>query len=169
MSGLYAEVIGDPIAHSKSPLIHNFWLAKLGIDAEYRACLVKPEELADYFARRRGDAEWQGCNVTLPHKESIAALVDEVAAGVSAIGAINTVAKTADGRLLGKNTDIDGIAAATAGISLTGSEVVVIGAGGAARAAFAFLAKQNCAAVRSLARTPEKAIRAAAPRPGPAP
>ena len=50
----YAEVIGDPIAHSKSPLIHNFWLGKLGIDAEYRTCHVKPDELADYFRRRRG-------------------------------------------------------------------------------------------------------------------
>ena len=57
MTRPYAEVIGDPIAHSKSPLIHNFWLGKLGIDAEYRACHVRPDELEDYFTRRRGDAE----------------------------------------------------------------------------------------------------------------
>ena len=57
MSRPYAEVIGDPIAQSKSPLIHNFWLEKLGIDAEYRACHVRPGELVDYFSQRRGDAE----------------------------------------------------------------------------------------------------------------
>ena len=68
----YAEVIGDPVAHSKSPMIHRFWLKKLGIDADYRTAHVKPDELADYFADRAGDPDWMGCNVTIPHK--IAAL-----------------------------------------------------------------------------------------------
>ena len=54
----YAEVIGDPIAHSKSPLIHNFWLRKLGIEAEYRKTHVQPEELAAYFLKRRADPDW---------------------------------------------------------------------------------------------------------------
>ena len=76
MTSPYAEVIGDPIAHSKSPLIHNFWLKNLEIEAEYRACHVRPEELADYFTLRRKDAKWRGCNVTIPHKLAILELVD---------------------------------------------------------------------------------------------
>lgn len=161
MNRPYAEVIGDPITHSKSPLIHNFWLGKLGIDAEYRACHVRPSELQDYFARRRGDAAWRGCNVTIPHKESVAALVDEADGGVSSIGAVNTVARRVDGRIAGTNTDVDGIADAVATLELGGRHAVVIGAGGAARAAFAFLAGRGCASVRVLARSPDRAIRAA--------
>ena len=63
----YAEVIGDPIAHSKSPIIHKLWLEKLGIEADYRACHVKPDELAEYIDNRRSDENWRGCNVTIPH------------------------------------------------------------------------------------------------------
>ena len=59
MSQPYAEVIGDPIAHSKSPLIHNFWLKTLGMEAEYRACHVTPDALADYIAQRRADPAGQ--------------------------------------------------------------------------------------------------------------
>ena len=59
MSRPYAEVIGDPIAHSKSPLIHNFWLEKLGIDGEYRACHVTLDGLSDYLASRRDDPDWR--------------------------------------------------------------------------------------------------------------
>lgn len=62
----YAEVIGDPIVQSKSPVIHGFWLAELGIDADYRAAHVTAEGLADYIAARRRDEAWRGCNVTMP-------------------------------------------------------------------------------------------------------
>jgi shikimate dehydrogenase len=158
MTRPYAEVIGDPIAHSKSPLIHNFWLAKLGIDAEYRTCHVRPEELADYFAQRRGDAQWRGCNVTIPHKERVADFLDAVDARTTKVGAVNTVYRDEDGSLIGANTDIDGVAEAIGDLDLTGQEVCVIGAGGAARAAFQFLSKQRCAAVLVLARNPEKAL-----------
>ena len=92
MSRPYAEVIGDPISHSKSPLIHNFWLGKLGIDAEYRACHVRPEELADYFAQRREDADWRGCNITVPHKEAATHCVEALLPGYEDIGAINRLA-----------------------------------------------------------------------------
>ena len=71
MSKPYAEVIGDPIAHSKSPLIHGFWLKALGMDADYRACHVTPDALADYIANRREDPLWRGCNVTIPHKIAV--------------------------------------------------------------------------------------------------
>src|SRR5687768_2142997 len=62
----YAEVIGDPIVQSKSPAIHNFWLGKLGIDAEYRAAHVRAVDLAEYLHDRRADEAWRGCNVTMP-------------------------------------------------------------------------------------------------------
>jgi len=161
MSKPYAEVIGDPILHSKSPLIHGFWLEKLGIDAEYRACHVRPEELQDYFARRRGDAEWRGCNVTIPHKQEVGQLLDGMDSKARAIGAVNTVYRAEEARLSGTNTDVDGVAEAIAGLDLKGQEVTVIGAGGAARAAFVLLAKSDCASVHVLARNPEKAVKVA--------
>ena len=71
---LHAEVIGDPIDHSKSPLIHNFWLQALDIEAEYKKTHVTPEGLAAYFLQRRADPDWLGCNVTIPHKEAVLAL-----------------------------------------------------------------------------------------------
>ena len=107
MSKAYAEVIGDPIAQSKSPAIHGFWLGKLGIAAEYRACHVRAGELADYFAARRGDADWCGCNITMPHKQAAMALLDRLDPLAARIGAINTVVPE-DGALVGYNTDAPG-------------------------------------------------------------
>ena len=98
MSLPYAEVIGDPIAQSKSPQIHNFWLAKLGIEAEYRAAHVRPDELADYLSQRRADPAWRGCNVTMPHKQAVMAGLDAIEAPADAIGAVNTVLPDGAGR-----------------------------------------------------------------------
>jgi shikimate dehydrogenase len=138
----YAEVIGDPISHSKSPLIHNFWLQKLGIDGEYRACHVSRENLADYFANRRKDPDWCGCNVTIPHKEAVSKYIDHFWPGTLEIGAINTIIKR-DGELFGANTDISGIIGplnASLRYSPPPSQTAaIIGAGGAARAAAAAL------------------------------
>jgi shikimate dehydrogenase len=127
----YAEVIGNPIAHSKSPAIHRFWLKKLGLEGDYRPILVT--DLKAYFEARRGDPQWRGCNVTAPHKEAVIPFLDEA----SAIGAVNCIVREGD-RLIGLNTDLDGIAEALAGADRT--RVVLIGAGGAAKAARAALA-----------------------------
>ncbi len=162
MTRVYAEVIGDPISHSKSPLIHGFWLEKLGIAADYRACHVPSQDLPAYLASRRADPHWRGCNVTIPHKEAIGVLIDAPDAKALAIGAVNTVVPLPGGGLGGTNTDVDGVADAVGDLRLDGRHAVVIGAGGAARAAFAFLATRGCASVRVLARTPDKARRAAA-------
>jgi shikimate dehydrogenase len=135
MTRPYAEVIGDPIAQSKSPLIHNFWLAKLGIDAEYRACHVRPEELADYFTRRRGDAEWRGCNVTIPHKVDALRFADEVELSTKFVGATNCIISSAE-RLVAYNTDTLGLDVA---IPSEDAPVCMIGAGGAARAVVSVL------------------------------
>ena len=140
MTRPYAEVIGDPIAHSKSPLIHNFWLGKLGIDAEYRACHVRSDELADYFTRKREDADWRGCNVTMPHKQAVQVAVDAVDDDARRIGAINTIVHSHDvgraGGLVGFNTDAAGFIEPL--VPLLGDErdrfAYVMGSGGAARA-----------------------------------
>ena len=133
----YAEVIGDPIAHSKSPLIHNFWLGKLGIDAEYRACHVRADDLTDYFTRRRGDAEWRGCNVTVPHKVTAMKHVRVRKGTRMMVGAINTVVRGSDSRLDGGNTDIAGVVRPLESVGMSGGSMAVVGAGGAARAAVA--------------------------------
>ncbi|HVI06022.1 MAG TPA: shikimate dehydrogenase, partial [Sphingomicrobium sp.] len=64
----YAEVIGDPIAQSKSPLIHKHWLRQLGIDGDYVQSCVPSGELQEHIRKRRSDPNWRGCNVTIPHK-----------------------------------------------------------------------------------------------------
>lgn len=107
MSKPYAEVIGDPIAQSKSPVIHGFWLEKLGIDADYRAAHVTAEGLADYIAARRADPDWRGCNVTMPHKQAIIPLLDRLDPLAARIGAVNTVVPEG-GALVGYNTDVPG-------------------------------------------------------------
>lgn len=102
----YAEVIGDPVAHSKSPVIHRFWLGKLGIEGDYRATRVQAAGLADYFAARRTDPAWRGCNVTIPHKLAVIPLLDGLTQPADAIGAVNTVTLTARyRRLAGHNSD----------------------------------------------------------------
>lgn len=108
MNRPYAEVIGDPIAQSKSPKIHGFWLEKLGIAADYRAHHVTPDELASYLATRSQDPLWRGCNVTMPHKQAIMPLLGQIAAPAAQIGAVNTVKRGSDGGLTGTNTDASG-------------------------------------------------------------
>lgn len=136
MSGRpYAEVIGDPIAHSKSPLIHNFWLEKLGIDAEYRACHVRADELEDYFAQRRKDAKWRGCNVTIPHKLAVLPLMSDLEGEAYDVLAVNCVVPD-NGYLIGRNTDGFGVDAV---FETTPDAACIIGAGGAAHAALGSL------------------------------
>lgn len=130
----YAEVIGDPIAHSKSPIIHNFWLDALGIEAEYRKTLVKREELAAYFLRRRADPDWLGCNITIPHKVAALDYVDDPGGIRERIGAINTVACETGGPLIGTNTDAGGFLQPLLARKWHGTSAILAGAGGAALA-----------------------------------
>lgn len=103
----FAEVIGDPIAQSKSPLMHGFWLDRLGLEAEYRRSHVPAAQLADFFQTRRSDPDWRGCNVTLPHKQGVIPLLDRIDPLATAIGAVNTVVPR-DGLLIGHNSDAPG-------------------------------------------------------------
>lgn len=147
MTRPYAEVIGDPIAQSKSPAIHGFWLAKLGIAADYRACHVRPEELADYIARRRADPLWRGCNVTMPHKQAVMPLLDRIAPPADAIGAVNTVLRTDNHpAMTGTNTDASGfLEPLKADLAETHYYRMarIMGTGGAARAIITALADKG--------------------------
>lgn len=131
----YAEVIGDPIAHSKSPLIHGFWLARIGLDMEYRAVRVAPDDLAGHIDSRRADSAWRGCNVTVPHKQAVIPSVDRLTALATEVGAVNTIGRNS-GFLTGDNTDVRGIVDAVG--PLLGQPprtACLIGSGGAALAA----------------------------------
>ena len=157
MTKAYAEVIGDPIAHSKSPLIHGFWLDALGVDATYRATKVAPDDLSAFIAGRREDPTWRGCNVTVPHKVAMLYQVDDPGGVRDGIGAINTVLRQPDGLVIGTNTDAAGFAAPIADLDLAGRPVTVVGAGGAARAVLWALARLGVGRVTMMNRSPLKA------------
>jgi shikimate dehydrogenase len=154
----YAEVIGDPIAQSKSPTIHNFWLDALGINGSYRREHVESGELAAYIERRRADPDWRGCNVTMPHKAAVMDLVDDPGDVRATIGAMNTLVRQPDGSLIGTNTDAAGFYAPLAEVDLEGAPVIIVGAGGAARAVLFALARAHVGHVTILNRSPLKAM-----------
>jgi shikimate dehydrogenase len=155
----YAEVIGDPIAQSKSPAIHGYWIGKLGLEAAYRACHVTAEGLAAYLAERREDPDWRGCNVTMPHKQAIVPLLDRLEIGAEMIGAVNTVTPRRQTVLIGSNTDGAGFLEP---LRRELSEphwfrmARVLGTGGAARAIVAALAEHGIVVVLA-GRDPAKA------------
>jgi shikimate dehydrogenase len=130
--GGYAEVIGDPVARSKSPLIHAFWLEKLGLEGEYRQTRVTPDELPTYLAARREDPHWRGCNLTMPLKQAVIPLLASLDPAAERIGAVNTIAR--DGT--GFNTDAAGFLEPLRPL-LAGRHLFrmarILGAGGAAR------------------------------------
>lgn len=146
MSCLYAEVIGDPIAQSKSPAIHNFWLRKLGIEAEYRATRITAGDLPDYLAARQADLHWRGCNVTMPLKLDIVPLLHAIEPLADAIGAVNTVCPVLDRLLTGFNTDVGGFIEPLRG-ELAKPHLYrmarILGTGGAARAIITALAGEG--------------------------
>ncbi|MFM2301011.1 MAG: hypothetical protein RLZZ84_747 [Pseudomonadota bacterium] len=142
----YAEVIGDPIIQSKSPAIHGFWLRQLGLPGDYRAVHVKHAGLADYFAARRADPAWRGCNVTMPHKQAVMPLLDAIDPLAARIGAVNTVVRGADGKLTGYNTDAPGFLEPLRALLDQPHHfrmARILGAGGAARAIITALSGQG--------------------------
>lgn len=118
--------------------MHRFWLDQLGFDADYRAHRVAPDDLETYLRDRRRDSAWRGCNVTIPLKQQIIPHLSALGPEARGIGAVNTVVHGDDGELLGLNTDAHGVLFALAGASAErapAESAVVVGAGGAARAA----------------------------------
>ncbi len=157
MTRPYAEVIGDPVAHSKSPVIHKFWMAKLDFDGDYRTCRVTTPDLADYFKARQPDPAWRGCNVTIPHKLAAMDHVSDPGDVRGSIGAMNTVLHGPDDTLTGTNTDAAGFFAPISGMALDAAPVAVVGTGGAACAILFALARASVGEVTLLARNPLKA------------
>jgi shikimate dehydrogenase len=155
----YAEVIGDPIVQSKSPAIHTHWLGRLGLQADYRAAHVRPEELAGYLHQRRTDDTWRGCNVTMPHKQNVMEHLDRLHPLAERIGAVNTLVREADGSLTGYNTDVAGFREPLRPLfeqQHLFRMARVLGTGGAARAIVAALADEKVAIVLA-GRDPAKA------------
>jgi shikimate dehydrogenase len=160
-----AGVMGWPVEHSRSPVLHRFWLRQHGIDGDYSLLPVPPEGLATAL-RALPQRGFAGCNLTLPHKEAALAIVDEVDAVARRIGAINTIVVKPDGALEGRNTDAFGF---LANLQLTEPRwraatgpAVVLGAGGGARAVAAALGDAGVAEIRVVNRSRERALALAA-------
>ena len=128
-------VIGDPVSHSLSPVIHNAWIREHGIDATYEALRVERGELEAALATLL-ERDALGFNITLPHKEDALALADEVSDIARRIGAANTLIRREEGGWRAENTDAPGFVRSLtdAGIDVAGCRVTLLGAGGSARA-----------------------------------
>jgi shikimate dehydrogenase len=155
-----AGLLGWPVAHSRSPVIHNHWLAEHGIPGRYMLFPVPPEKL-EAAVRGMAALGLRGCNVTTPHKQAIFPLLDRVDDLARRIGAVNTVVVEKDGTLTGFNNDGNGFIQ-----SLRDADpkwrpdvgpILVLGAGGASRAVVASLAAQGAKEIRVTNRTQEKA------------
>ena len=159
-------VIGDPVAHSLSPTLHNAAFAALGLDWVYVAFPVPRGRGADAVAAVPA-LGLAGFNVTMPHKEDVASACDELTPDAAALASVNTVVARPDGRTLGDSTDGPGFLDALAGdaIAVGGRPVLVLGAGGAARAVVLALGRAG-ADVTVAARRPDAAEAAAALAPG---
>ena len=158
-----ACVMGHPVAHSRSPMLHGYWLRTLGIDGAYEYADLPPENFEAFFRELKRNG-FVGGNITQPHKEAAFRLVDRRERAADAIGAVNTVWYEGD-TLVGGNTDWFGIVASLDGIhpgwDATPGKTVVLGAGGAARAAvYGFTERKFSVAIVN--RTLERAERLAA-------
>ncbi len=151
-----AFVIGDPISHSRSPLIHRHWLETAGIKGSYDPVHIRESDLKRFVAALKdGTSGYAGGNVTLPHKQSIAELVDNIDETAKQIGAVNTVWLEA-GRLCATNTDSHGFSANLDELAPgwdRGKTAVVFGAGGASRAILHALKARGFTSIRIVNRT----------------
>jgi shikimate dehydrogenase len=154
---IHAAVLGDPVAHSLSPLLHTAAYAALGLtDHRYHALRTAPADLPALFGRVRAAGRWCGLSLTMPLKAAAVPLLDDLATD---LGVVNTVVVTG-GRLVGHNTDVDGVRAGLAALGYAGGPVAVLGAGGTARAALAALRPGTVVSLH--VRSPERAAAARA-------
>lgn len=165
-----AGVLGWPVAHSRSPLLHNFWLAQYGIDGAYVPLPVKPEHFAE-AVRGLARAGFAGANVTMPHKEAAFALCDRVDASAEKAGAANTLVFSPEGAISGSNTDsfgfIENLRAGVPGFDAKTGAATVLGAGGSARAVVQALIEAGAPEICIVARTPARAEQLASALGGP--
>jgi shikimate dehydrogenase len=150
-------VIGHPIAHSLSPAMHGAAIAVLGIDASYEALDVAPHAIGPFVAAL-SEGRFAGANVTIPHKVGIASLCDRLEVDARAIGAVNTLV-VEGGAIVGTNTDVAGLMASLGSHAarIARGDVVILGAGGAARAALAVARRLEATSITIVARDRDKA------------
>ncbi|WP_371371403.1 shikimate dehydrogenase [Sporomusa aerivorans] len=155
-------LLGWPLGHSLSPIMHNAAFAACGLDYVYLPLATPPELLGDAIAGLKA-LGFAGVNITIPHKVAILNYLDAIDESAQLVGAVNTI-QFKDGRLIGHNTDAGGYVGALrlAGVDVTGKHAVILGAGGAARAVIAGLIGANIASVTVGARDLEKAAAIAA-------
>ena len=155
-----ACVIGWPVAHSRSPVIHRYWLKLYGLDGAYEQEAVRPEEIED-FLHSLGQRGYEGANVTLPHKEAALAGADRPDAAATAIGAANTLWLDDKGLLHASNTDAYGfmthLSAEAPDWNKDKRPVMVLGAGGAARAILHGLLEAGASKILLANRTEDRA------------
>lgn len=157
---MLAGVLGWPIHHSKSPVLHGHWLRRYGIDGAYLPMAVRPNSLRTAVDGLRA-LGFRGCNVTIPHKEAVAALADLRTPTVERLGSANTLVFREDGSLWADSTDgygfIENLKQGADLSRLRGGTVVMLGAGGAARPVIGALLEQGVSTIRLSNRSPEKA------------
>lgn len=155
-----AGVMGWPVAHSRSPLIHNHWIAEYGLAGAYVLLPVRPDRL-EAALRGLPALGFSGCNLTIPHKVEVMRWLDTVDAHAQRIGAVNTVVVATDGSLLGRNTDafgfIESLHQAHPQWRASTGPACVIGAGGAARAVLCALLDDGAPNIRLCNRSSAKA------------
>lgn len=155
-----AGVMGWPVGHSRSPMLHGHWLRRYGIDGAYVPMAVRPEKIGQALAALPA-LGFAGCNLTLPHKETALSHLASIDDAARRIGAVNTIVVQTDGTLAGSNTDafgfIENLKARAPGWRAGAGPAVVIGAGGAARAVGVALVDAGVTEIRILNRTRERA------------
>jgi shikimate dehydrogenase len=160
-----AGIMGWPVAHSRSPLLHGFWLDETGLDGAYLPLPVRPDKIEEAL-RALPILGFRGCNLTIPHKQAALSIVDRVEPLARRIGAVNTIVVAPDGSLEASNTDVFGfrenLQEAVPDWRSASSPAVVLGAGGSARAVVAALADAGVAEIRLVNRTLSRAEAVAA-------
>src|SRR5271163_447178 len=155
-----AGIMGWPVAHSRSPALHGFWLAEHGIDGVYVPLAVPPDRL-EQALRALPALGFRGCNLTIPHKQAALKIMDRVDPFAQSIGAMNTVIVTPDGELEGSNTDVFGfrenLREQAPNWRASVGSAVVLGAGGGARAVIAALGAACVDEIRLVNRSPKHA------------
>lgn len=153
-------LLGKPLRRRHSVVMHNAAFAAAGIDGRYELLELDEAEVPGAVAAARGEG-WLGLGVTAPYKQLVASLVDEVEDDAREIGAVNNVVRTADGRLIGFNTDAPGFRAGAEtamGWPLTGARICIAGAGGVARAIVHVCCKAGAARITIGNRTPGREV-----------
>ena len=157
------SIIGHPLTHALSPVIHNAAYKAMGLDAHYEGWDTPPADVGAAIERMRANDDHQGMNVTVPHKQAVMQFLDEVETTAKAIGAVNTIEKR-NGRLIGHNTDRSGYirSLTEAGCAIKGKSVLIVGYGGAERAIAYGLAEAGATSIGILGRRPEGVTQALA-------